>query len=155
MVLLRIEKTTGVDGRKPLYNARILYGTLATLQSAAAGHISCRLGAKMKLVEAYIPAEALYEIQDLLAELGIEDVVASEVAVEIAGDRQYWESDVTDFVPQLKLEMAVADDQAHSTAQQIFKAVGRRRERRRIQILIGRLEQVVRIETGERSFAGI
>jgi len=109
----------------------------------------------MKLIEAYIPPEAVYEIQDLLAENGIEDVVASEVAVEVSGDHQYWESDVTDFVPQVKLEMAVADEQAHTTAQQIFNALSKRRGKRRIQILIGRLEQVVRIETGQGRFAGL
>jgi nitrogen regulatory protein PII len=109
----------------------------------------------MKLIEAYIPAEAVYEIQDLLVENGIEDVVASEVAVEVTGDHQYSKSDVTNFVPQVKLEMVVADEQAHTTAQQIFKAVAKRRGKRRIQVLIGRLEQVVRIETGERIFAGV
>ena len=109
----------------------------------------------MKLIEAYIPAEALYEVQDLLTEQGIEDVVASEVTVEVSNDRQYWESEITDFVPQVKLEMAVTDEQAHLTAEQIFETVSRRRGERRIQILIGRLEQVVRIETGERSFAAI
>ena len=109
----------------------------------------------MKLIEAYIPAEALYEVQDLLTEQGIEDVVASEVAVEVTNDRHHWESEVTDFVPQVKLEMAVADEQAHLTAEQILNTVSRRRGQRRIQVLIGRLEQVVRIETGERSFAAI
>jgi len=64
----------------------------------------------MKLIEAYIPAEAVYEIQDLLVENGIEDVVASEVAVEVTGDHS--KSDVTNFVPQVKLEMVVADEQA-------------------------------------------
>jgi|HubBroStandDraft_6_1064221.scaffolds.fasta_scaffold2124438_1 nitrogen regulatory protein PII len=109
----------------------------------------------MKLIEAYIPAEALYEVQDLLAAQGIEDVVASEVAVEVISDRQAWESEVSDFVPQVKLEMAVADQQAHATAHQIFKALAKRRGKRRVQVLIGQLEQVVRIETGERSFAGM
>jgi nitrogen regulatory protein P-II 2 len=104
----------------------------------------------MKLIEAYIPAEAVCEIQDLLVENGIEDVVASEVAVEVTGDHQYSESYVTDFVPQVKLEMAVADDQAQTTAHQILKAVAKSWGKRRIQVLIGRLEQVVRIETGER-----
>ncbi len=109
----------------------------------------------MKLIEAYIPPEDVYEIQELLAAQGIEDIVASEVTVEAAADHQDWESDVTDFVPQVKLEMAVADDQAHATAEQIFKAVAKRRGKRRIQVLIGRLEQVVRIDTGKRSFAGL
>jgi len=109
----------------------------------------------MKLIEAYIPAEGLYEVQDLLAEQGIEDVVASEVAVEVTGNRQNCESDVVDFVPQLKLEMAVADDQAHTTADQILKAFAKSRAERSIEIHIGRLEQVVRIETGQRSFAGV
>ena len=109
----------------------------------------------MKLIEAYIPPEDVYEIQELLAAQGIEDVVASEVTVEATGDHQDWESNITDSVPQVKLEMAVADDEAHTTAQQIFKAVTKRRGKRRIQILIGRLEEVVRIETDEHSFAGI
>jgi nitrogen regulatory protein PII len=107
----------------------------------------------MKLIEAYIPPEALYEIQDLLAAQGIQDVVASEVAVEVLGDCQDWDSDVTKFVPEIKLEMAIADDQAHTTAQRIFEAVAKRRGKRPIQVLIARLEQVV--ETGEGRLAAL
>ena len=107
----------------------------------------------MKLIEAYIPAEALYEVQDVLAECGIDELVASEVAVEVGYERQRLGSERAKFVPQLKLEMAVADDQAQNAANQIFKTADKGQGKRRIQILIGRLEQVVRIEAGQRNFA--
>lgn len=110
------------------------------------------MGSEMKLIEAYIPAETLYEVQDVLAQQGIEDAVASEVAIEISRDRQYRESYLTGFVPQVKLELAVADNEAIAIARRIFKAAARVRANRRIQVLIGPLEQVVRIETGKRIF---
>lgn len=109
----------------------------------------------MKLIEAYIPAEALYEVQDVLAQQGIEDVVASEIAVEVGYGRRHRQSDLSDFVPQLKLEMAVADEQAQTAADQIIKTATKGRREHSIQILIGRLEQVVRIEAGQRRFVAI
>jgi nitrogen regulatory protein PII len=110
----------------------------------------------MKLIEAYIPPDALDHIRILLRQRGIEELVASEMAIEVGErDRLYWESETADFVPQIKLELAVSDEQAHSTARDIFNAVHTRRAKQRVQILIGPLDDVVRIETGERGAAAL
>jgi len=105
----------------------------------------------MKLIEAYIPPDALYDVQELLSERGIDELVASEVAVE-AGAEQHWGSAILDYIPQIKLELVVSDEEATTTAHQIFNAVSSRRTKQMVQILIGRLDEVVRIETGERGF---
>lgn len=110
----------------------------------------------MKLIEAYIPPDALEKVRSLLRRRGIEDLVASEMAIGVSeADRLYWESEAADFVPQLKVELAVSDEQAHSTACDIFNAVSTRRGKRRVQILIGPLEDVIRIETGEHGTAAL
>ena len=110
----------------------------------------------MKLIEAYIPPDALDPIRTLLRKRGIEDLVASEMAIEVREqDRLYWESEAAGFVPQLKVELAVSDEQAHSTACDIFNAVRTRRAKRRVQILIGPLDDVIRIETGEHGAAAL
>jgi nitrogen regulatory protein PII len=108
------------------------------------------------LVEAYIPPDALDEVRELLASQGIEELVASEIALEVGGaDLLHWESATSDFVPQIKLELAVSDERATTTAYEIFNTVSRRRPKRRVQILISRLDEVVRIETGERGSAAL
>jgi nitrogen regulatory protein PII len=110
----------------------------------------------MKLIEAYIPPDALDEVRNLLSSQGIEELVASEMAVGINGhDRLYWESPWSDFAPQIKLELAVSDERATTTAHAIFDAVSRRRAKRRVQILISRLDEVVSIETGQRGVAAL
>ncbi len=111
----------------------------------------------MKFLEAYIPPDALDEVRDLLSSQGIEELVASEMALEVEdGDVQpYWESATSDFVPQIKLELAVSDERATTTAHAIFDTVSRRRAKRRVQILISRLDEVVSIETGRRGSAAL
>ena len=110
----------------------------------------------MKLIEAYIPPDALDQVRTLLRRRGIEDLVASEMAIEVGEhDRLYWESDTADFVSQIKVELAVSDEQARSTARDIFNVVRPRRAKRRVQILIGPLDDLVRIETGERGAAAL
>ncbi|MGO9060289.1 MAG: P-II family nitrogen regulator [Candidatus Binataceae bacterium] len=108
----------------------------------------------MKLIEAYIPPDALYDVQELLSERGIDDIVVSEVVVEAGGEHLDWGSAIPDHVPQVKLELVVSDEEATTTAHQIFNAVSGRRAKKLVQILIGRLDEVVRIETGERGFGG-
>jgi nitrogen regulatory protein PII len=109
----------------------------------------------MKLIEAYIPPDALDQVRNLLRRRGIEDLVASDMAIEVGEhDRVYWE-DAAEFVPQIKVELAVSDEQARSTARDIFNAVRTRRAQRRVQILIGPLDDVVRIETGEHGVAAL
>jgi len=111
----------------------------------------------MKFLEAYIPPDALDEVRDLLSSQGIEELVASEMALEVedGDDRPYWESAISDFVPQIKLELAVSDERAITTAHAILDIVNRKRAKRRVQILISRLDEVVSIETGQRGSAAL
>lgn len=106
----------------------------------------------MKLIEAFIPPDAVYEVQELLSERGLDDFVVSEVAVEAGNDGPAWSSARPDYVPQAKLEMVVTDEQATPTAHQIFAVVSRRCAEGSAQILIARLEEVVWIESGEHGF---
>ena len=110
----------------------------------------------MKFLEAYIPPDALDDVRGLLARQGIDDLVAYETVVRIAeDDRLQWESPWSDFVPQIKLEMAVADERAAPAAQAIFDNVSARRTRRRVQILISPLDDLVSIETGRHGLAAL
>lgn len=110
----------------------------------------------MKLIEAYIPPDALDQVRTRLRRRGIEDLVASEMAIEVGEhNRLSWESDAADFVSQIKVELAVSDEQAHSTACDILNAVRTRRAKRRVQIVIGPLDDLVRIETGEHGAAAL
>jgi nitrogen regulatory protein PII len=110
----------------------------------------------MKLIEAYIPPDALEQVRELLSTQGLQDLVASETAVEPKGDDEpSWESWRAAFVPQIKLEVAVSDDRASATARQIFDVLRKRRTACEVQILIGRLDEVVRIETGARGPAAL
>lgn len=122
------------------------------------GETDClpQVSAIMKFLEAYIPPDALDEVRDLLSSHGIEELVASEMAVGIDGDdRLYWESPWSNFAPQIKLELAVSDELATATAHAIFNTVSKRRAKRRVQILISRLDEVVTIETGQRGSAAL
>ena len=113
-------------------------------------------GTRMKLIEVYIPPEALNELRTLLRSRGIEELVASEVALGVdRSDLLRWDSRGQDFVPQIKVELAVADEQANSTAQGIFDAVDTRRATAPVQIIIGPLDDVIRIETGQHGSAAL
>jgi nitrogen regulatory protein PII len=110
----------------------------------------------MKLIEAYIPVDALQQVRQVLSSQGLEDIIASDTAVERADDDgPGWEIPTAGLVPQIKLEVAVADDRAIPTAHQILDTLGRRRTDPKVHVLIGRLDEVVRIETGERGPAAL
>jgi nitrogen regulatory protein P-II 1 len=130
-----------------------MVAAVATFQSAG---FCTRHWIEMKLIEAYIPPDSLALVKEMLLRHGLDDMVASDTAVEAsADDRSQWPSYTTDFIPQVKLEVAVTDEQATTTAHEIFNLLSKRREAPAVQILIGHLEQVVRIETGERGLAAV
>jgi len=110
----------------------------------------------MKLIEAFIPPDSLDQVRNLLSQQGLEELVASETSLEPLGDGDSrWQTCAGEFVPQVKLEVAVSDDRAIATAHQIFDMVSNSDPAGAVQILIGRLDQVVRIETGERGPAAL
>jgi nitrogen regulatory protein P-II 1 len=107
----------------------------------------------MKLIEAIIKPFKLDEVKDALNELGIEGITVSEVKgygrqkghTELYRGAEY----VVDFIPKVKLEIAVADEmvaKAVATIEDVAKT-GRIGDGK---IFILPLEDAVRIRTGEK-----
>ena len=107
----------------------------------------------MKKVEAVIKPFKLDEVKEKLIEAGIKGLTVSEVKgfgrqkghTELYRGAEY----VVDFLPKLKLELIIADDQLDDTIEVISKAAqtGKIGDGK---IFITNLEEVVRIRTGER-----
>lgn len=107
----------------------------------------------MKLVEAIIKPFKLDEVKDALNELGIMGITVSEVKgfgrqkghTELYRGAEY----VVDFIPKVKLEIAVADEMVPSVLETIENAAktGRIGDGK---IFVMPLEEAVRIRTGEK-----
>mgnify|MGYP003958450421 CR=1 FL=1 len=108
----------------------------------------------MKKVEAIIKPFKLDEVKDKLNEIGIKGITVSEVKgfgrqkghTELYRGAEY----TVDFLPKVKLEIAIAADQVDSVIEAI--SVAAKSEGGKIgdgKIFITSLEQVVRIRTGE------
>lgn len=107
----------------------------------------------MKLIEAIIKPFKLDEVKDALNEIGIEGITVSEVKgygrqkghTELYRGAEY----VVDFIPKVKIEIAVAD---HLVAKAVA-AIEETAKTGRIgdgKIFILPLEDAVRIRTGEK-----
>lgn len=107
----------------------------------------------MKLIEAIIKPFKLDEVKDALNEIGIEGITVSEVKgfgrqkghTELYRGAEY----VVDFIPKIKMEIAVSDElvgKVVETIQNIAKT-GRIGDGK---IFIIPLEEAVRIRTGEK-----
>ena len=107
----------------------------------------------MKLIEAIIKPFKLDEVKDALNEIGIEGITVSEVKgygrqkghTELYRGAEY----VVDFIPKVKIEIAVADElvaKAVATIEETAKT-GRIGDGK---IFIIPLEDAVRIRTGEK-----
>lgn len=107
----------------------------------------------MKLIEAIIKPFKLDEVKDSLNEIGVMGITVSEVKgfgrqkghTELYRGAEY----VVDFIPKVKLEIAVADDQVAKVIETIENAAktGRIGDGK---IFVLPLEQAVRIRTGEK-----
>lgn len=107
----------------------------------------------MKIVEAIIKPFKLDEVKDALNELGIEGITVSEVKgfgrqkghTELYRGAEY----VVDFLPKVKLEVAVADDLVAKVVETIEAAAktGRIGDGK---IFVIPLESALRIRTGEK-----
>lgn len=106
----------------------------------------------MKLVAAIIKHFKLDDVREAIAEVGIQGITVTEVKgfgrqkghTELYRGAQY----VVDFLPKLKVEVAVGDDQVEQLIGAIIQAaytgsIGDGK------IFVSNLEQVVRIRTGE------
>src|SRR5574341_778639 len=106
----------------------------------------------MKKVEAIIKPFKLDEVKEALNEIGIQGITVSEVKgfgrqkghTELYRGAEY----VVDFLPKVKLEIAVADDLLARATEAIEKAAntGKIGDGK---IFVIDLQQVVRIRTGE------
>ncbi|MFG1487882.1 P-II family nitrogen regulator [Oceanospirillum sp. HFRX-1_2] len=107
----------------------------------------------MKLVTAVIKPFKLDDVREALSDIGIQGITVTEVKgfgrqkghTELYRGAEY----VVDFLPKVKLEVAVSDDQVD----QVVEAVTNAANTGKIgdgKIFITALEEIVRIRTGER-----
>jgi nitrogen regulatory protein P-II 2 len=107
---------------------------------------------RMKLVVAIIKPFKLDDVREALAEVGVQGVTVTEVKgfgrqkghTELYRGAEY----VVDFLPKIKLEVAVADDQLDRVLEAI-QASARTGKIGDGKIFVSMLEQVIRIRTGE------
>lgn len=106
----------------------------------------------MKLIEAIIKPFKLDEVKDALNAIGIEGITVSEVKgfgrqkghTELYRGAEY----VVDFIPKIKMEIAVSDDLVSKVVETIQNTAktGRIGDGK---IFIISLEEAIRIRTGE------
>jgi nitrogen regulatory protein P-II 1 len=107
----------------------------------------------MKLIEAIIKPFKLDEVKDALNEIGIEGITVSEVKgfgrqkghTELYRGAEY----VVDFIPKIKIEIAVSDD----LVAKIVDTIQNTAKTGRIgdgKIFVIPIEEAVRIRTGEK-----
>jgi nitrogen regulatory protein P-II 1 len=112
----------------------------------------------MKLIEAIIKPFKLDEVKDALNEIGIEGITVSEVKgfgrqkghTELYRGAEY----VVDFIPKIKLELAIADELVAKVIEVIEKAAktGRIGDGK---IFVIPVEEAIRIRTGEKGVDAI
>ncbi len=108
----------------------------------------------MKLITAIIKPFKLEDVKDALAEIGIEGMTVTEAKgfgrqkghTEIYRGSEY----TIDFLPKVKVEVAVSDDQADKAIDAIVK--GAKTEKIGDgKVFVTNLEQAIRIRTGEKA----
>ena len=106
----------------------------------------------MKLITAVIKPFKLDDVREALADLGVQGITVTEVKgfgrqkghTELYRGAEY----VVDFLPKIKLEIAISTDVVDSTVEAITKsaATGKIGDGK---IFISSLDEVIRIRTGE------
>ncbi|NNM29840.1 MAG: P-II family nitrogen regulator [Akkermansiaceae bacterium] len=106
----------------------------------------------MKKVEAIIKPFKLEEVKEALAEVGIQGMTVTEVKgfgrqkghTEIYRGSEY----TVDFLPKVKIEIVVDDDEAANVAESIVKSAntGKIGDGK---VFISPVEEAIRIRTGE------
>ncbi|MBK5930617.1 P-II family nitrogen regulator [Halochromatium salexigens] len=112
----------------------------------------------MKKVEAIIKPFKLDDVREALSQAGITGMTAIEVKgfgrqkghTELYRGAEY----VVDFLPKVKVELVVADDQLDTCVEAITKAA-RTGKIGDGKIFVGPVDRVVRIRTGEEDEAAI
>ena len=106
----------------------------------------------MKMIMAIIKPFKLDDVREALSEAGVNGITATEVKgfgrqkghTELYRGAEY----VVDFLPKIKLEVAVADDQVERVVEAIMHAAGTGKIGDG-KIFVYDLDRVVRIRTGE------
>ncbi|KAF1716484.1 transcriptional regulator [Pseudoxanthomonas yeongjuensis] len=106
----------------------------------------------MKMIMAIIKPFKLDDVREALAEAGITGITVTEVKgfgrqkghTELYRGAEY----VVDFLPKVKLEIAVTNDQVDMVVEAIVKAAGTGKIGDG-KVFVYELERVVRIRTGE------
>ncbi|MEM6580447.1 MAG: P-II family nitrogen regulator [Pseudomonadota bacterium] len=106
----------------------------------------------MKLVTAIVKPFKLDDVREALSEIGVQGITVTEVKgfgrqkghTELYRGAEY----VVDFLPKVKIEVAVSEDLADQTIEAITKAAntGKIGDGK---VFVSALEQVIRIRTGE------
>jgi nitrogen regulatory protein P-II 1 len=112
----------------------------------------------MKMIEAVVKPFKLDEVREALAEVGVTGLTVTEVKgfgrqkghTELYRGAEY----VVDFLPKVKIEVAVTDKMVDSAIEAIVKAA-RTGKIGDGKIFVTAVEQVVRIRTGETDEAAI
>ena len=106
----------------------------------------------MKIIEAIIKPFKLEEVKDALMEIGVQGMTVTEVKGfgRQKGNREVYRGAeyTTDFVPKVKIEVYVADNQV----QRIIETITRSAKTGSVgdgKIFVSDLSSVVRIRTGE------
>ena len=106
----------------------------------------------MKMIMAIIKPFKLDDVREALAELGVTGITVTEVK---GFGRQKGHTDlyrgaeyVVDFLPKIKVEKAVADDQCDRAVEAIMQATNTNKIGDG-KIFVYQLDRVVRIRTGE------
>ncbi len=112
----------------------------------------------MKLITAVIKPFKLDDVREALSEIGVQGITVTEVKgfgrqkghTELYRGAEY----VVDFLPKVKIDVAVPDSAAEATVD----AIGKSADTGKIgggKIFVSNLEQVVRIRTGETGEAAL
>jgi len=112
----------------------------------------------MKKIEAIIKPLKLDDVREALADIGVTGLTVSEVKgfgrqkghTELYRGAEY----VVDFLPKIKLEIVLAEDQVEACIESITKAAqtGRIGDGK---IFVTPIEQVIRIRTGEEGESAV
>jgi len=106
----------------------------------------------MKLITAIIKPFKLDDVREVLSEIGVQGITVTEVKgfgrqkghTELYRGAEY----VVDFLPKVKIEVAIDDD----LVERVIEAIGKAANTGKIgdgKIFVFNLEQAIRIRTGE------
>ncbi len=106
----------------------------------------------MKLITAVVKPFKLDDVREALSDIGVQGITVTEVKgfgrqkghTELYRGAEY----VVDFLPKVKVEVAVADSSLDQTIETITKAAGTGKIGDG-KIFVTALEQIIRIRTGE------